>query len=181
MFGHKILPGTDNEAVSFLQKYTLTSKRIAGWVLQSQEYDIQISHMSGTQSYQAYIISRHPAELTREQIKQLTRPRDIIVAAPGLNIDPQVKKELKDLVAYQDNGPYIKNLKNQVTNQPAEVHDWQYAVADGVIHCKNHEGYPVWRHMLPSSLENKVFKFVHLSLDHAGSEKCIAEIAPHFM
>jgi hypothetical protein len=34
--------------------------------------------------------------------------------------------------------------------------------------------------MLPSSLENKVIKFVHLSLGHAGSEKCIAEIAHTF-
>jgi hypothetical protein len=34
--------------------------------------------------------------------------------------------------------------------------------------------------MLPSSLENEVFKFilVHLSLGHAGSEKCISEIVP---
>jgi hypothetical protein len=34
--------------------------------------------------------------LILEQIKQLTRPRDIMVAAIGLNIDPQVKKELKN-------------------------------------------------------------------------------------
>jgi len=34
--------------------------------------------------------------------------------------------------------------------------------------------------MLPSSLENKVIKFVHLSLGHAGSEKCAAEIAHTF-
>jgi len=33
---------------------------------------------------------------------------------------------------------------------------------------------------LPSSLENKVIKFVHLSLGHAGSEKCIVEIAHTF-
>jgi hypothetical protein len=31
--------------------------------------------------------------------------------------------------------------------------------------------------MLPSSLENKVIKFVHLPLGHAGNEKCIVEIA----
>ena len=34
--------------------------------------------------------------------------------------------------------------------------------------------------MLPSSLENKVIKFVHFSLGHARSEKCIAEIAHTF-
>jgi hypothetical protein len=82
---------------------------MAKWVLQSQEYDMHISHISGTQNYLADIISRHPAGLTLEQIKQLTRPRYVMMAAIRLNIDPQVKKELKDLAAYQDNDPYIKN------------------------------------------------------------------------
>jgi len=95
--------------LSFLQKCTLTSDRMAKWVLQSQEYDIHISDISGTQNYLADIISRHPAGLTLEQIKQLTRPRYVMTAAIRLNIDPQVKKELKDLAAYQDNDPHIKN------------------------------------------------------------------------
>jgi hypothetical protein len=84
---------------------------MAKWVLQSQEYDIHISHISGTQNYLADIISRHPAGLTLEEIKQLTRPRYIMMAAVRLNIDPQVKKELKVLAAYQDNDPYIKPNK----------------------------------------------------------------------
>jgi hypothetical protein len=53
---------------------------------------IEISHISGTQNYLADIISRNPAGLTPEQIKQLTRPRDIMVATIKLDIDPQVKK-----------------------------------------------------------------------------------------
>ena len=67
--------------------------------------------------------------------------------------------------------PYTKTLKDHVTNQPAKVQDGRYAVLDGVIHCKNHKGYSFWRPMLLSSLENKVIKFVHLYLGHAGSEK----------
>jgi hypothetical protein len=180
VFGHKILLRTDNKALSFLQKCTLTSNRIARWILQLQEYDIQISHISSTQNHLADIISRNPAGLTPEQIKQLTRPRNTVVATIKLNIDPQVKKELKELAAYQDKDPYIKTLKDQVTNQPAEVQDRWYEVLDGVIHCKNHKSYPFWRPMLPLSLENKVIKFVHFSLGHAGSEKCIAEITHIF-
>jgi hypothetical protein len=90
----------------------------------------------------ADIISCNPAQLTLEQIKQLTRARDIVVATVKLNTDPQVKKELKELAAYQDKDPYIKTLKDQVTNQPAEVQERWHAVLDGVIHCKNHKSYP---------------------------------------
>ena len=164
MFGHKILLRTDNKALPFLQKCTMTSNRIARWVIQLQEYGIEISHISGTQNNLAHIISPNPAGLKPEQIKQLTRPRDIIVATIKLNIDPQVRKELKKLAAFQDKDPYIKILKDQVTNQPAEVQDGRYAFLGGVIHCKNHKDYSFWRPMLPSSLENKVTKFVHFSL-----------------
>ena len=103
-----------------------------------------------------------------------------MVATIQLYLDPQVKKGLKELAAFQDKDPYIKTLKEQVTNQLAEVQDGRYAVLDGVIYFKNHKSHPFWRPMLPSCLENKVIKFVHLSLGHAGSEKCIAEIAHTF-
>jgi len=103
-----------------------------------------------------------------------------MVATIKLNIDSQVKKELKELAAFQDKNPYIKNLKDHVTNQSAEVQGGRYAILDGVIHCKNHKGYSFWRPMLLFNLENEVVKFVHFSLGHAGSEKCIAEIAHTF-
>jgi hypothetical protein len=67
----------------------MTSNRIAKWVLQLQEYDTEISNISGTQNYLADIISRNPAGLTPEQIKQIIRPRDIMVATIKLNIDPK--------------------------------------------------------------------------------------------
>ena len=142
-----------------------------------QEYDIEISHISGTQNCLADIMSRIPAGLTPEKIKQLTRPRNIMVATVKLSIDSQVKKELRELAAFQDKDPYIKTWRDHITNQSAEVQDRWYAVLDGVVHFKNHTNYPFCRPVLPSRLENKVIKFVHFSLGHAGSEKFIAEIA----
>jgi hypothetical protein len=88
VFGHKILLRTDNKALSFLQKRTMISNRITRWVLQLQEYDIEIGHISGTQNYLADIIRPNPAGPTPEHNKQLTRPRDIMVGITILNIDP---------------------------------------------------------------------------------------------
>jgi hypothetical protein len=109
MFGHKILLRIENKALSFLQKCTMTSKRIARWVLQLQEYDKEISHIRGTQKYLADIISRNPAGLTSGKIKQLARHRDIMFATMKLKIDPQVKKELMEIAAFQDKDPHIKS------------------------------------------------------------------------
>ena len=110
-----------------------------------QEYDIEISHISGTQNCLADIMSRIPAGLTPEKIKQLTRPRNIMVASVKLNIVPQIKKELKESATFQDKNSNIKTLKDQVTKQPDEVQDRRYEILDGVIHCKNHKGYLFWR------------------------------------
>jgi hypothetical protein len=104
-----------------------------------------------------------------------------MVATVKLNIDPQVKKELKELPAFQNKDPYIKTLKDHVTNQSAEVQDGRYAILNGVIHCKNHKGYSFWRPMLSSSLENNVIKFVHFSLGHAGSEKMHCRNSTHLL
>ena len=81
----------------------MISNRIARWVLQLQEYDIEISHIRSTQKYLADVISRNNGGLTSEKIKQLTRHRDIMVASIKLNIYPRVKKGLKELAAFQDN------------------------------------------------------------------------------
>ena len=105
---------------SFLQKCTITSNRIATWVLQLQEYGMEISRISGTQNYLTDIISHNPAGLTPEHIKQLTRLRDIMVATIKLKIDSQVKKEQKELAAFQDKDSYIKTFKDHVTNQSAK-------------------------------------------------------------
>jgi hypothetical protein len=63
-------------------------------------------------------LSRNPAGPTPEQIKQLTRPRGIMVRKINLDIDPQVKKDLKDLAAHQAKDPYIKGLKDRIIDQP---------------------------------------------------------------
>jgi hypothetical protein len=46
-----------------------------------------------------------------------------MVATIKLNIDPHVKKEVKELATFQDKDPYVKTLKDQVTKQPDEVQD----------------------------------------------------------
>jgi hypothetical protein len=104
----------------------------------------------------------------------------MMIATIKLNIGHLVKKELKELAAFQDKDPYIKTWRDHVSNQSAEVQDGRYAVPDGVIRFKNHKSYPFWRPMLPSGLENEVITLVHLSLGHAGCERCIAAIAHSF-
>jgi hypothetical protein len=73
-----------------------------------QEYQVKIKHISGVKNYLADIISRNPAGLTQEQIRQIKKPRDIMVAVINLNISPQFKADLKDLERHQINDPFVE-------------------------------------------------------------------------
>jgi hypothetical protein len=74
VYGHQVTLYTDNKALSFLNKCSLTSSRIARWVMEIQEYTLDIQHVSGTKSFLADAISRNPAGLTEAAIRDCLRP-----------------------------------------------------------------------------------------------------------
>ena len=98
VFGHKIMMYTDNKSLSFLHKCALTSKRVASWVIELQQYDIQIRRIN---RHLADVLSRNPAGLRENELWDLRQPAILIVHAINLNLDPGVTHELKDLAAHK--------------------------------------------------------------------------------
>jgi hypothetical protein len=72
--GHQVTLCTDNKALSFLNKCSLTSSRIARWVMEIQGYTLDTQHVSGTKNILADAISRNPAGLTEAAIRDFLRP-----------------------------------------------------------------------------------------------------------
>ena len=92
MYGRQIKVFTDNKSLSFLKRCVLTSDRISRWVMQLQEYDLDVVYISGSSNLLADILSRNRVGLTQQQIKAATRPKEIMIAATDLNLDPTVKE-----------------------------------------------------------------------------------------
>jgi hypothetical protein len=103
-----------------------------------------------------------------------------MVAAIDLNLDPQVKKDLQNLTVHQTNDPRIQGIKEKLTKEP-QTSDSKYMFRNDILYCKDHKTYTYWRLSLPASSEASVIKFVHASLGHLESEKCIAQIANTFL
>jgi hypothetical protein len=179
VFGHQIKVYSDNKALSFLKKCTLTSNRITRWILQLQEYALEIVHIKGTDNHFADIMSRNPVGLNPEQLRQLKKPKDILVAKIDLNLDPQIKQELKDLATLQTQDVRIEELKRKLATSHTTMTD-KYKLEKGVLYCKDDRSFPFWRPYLPASLENKVIKFVHAISGHQGTDKCMKQIAYSF-
>ena len=135
IYGHKITLCTDNKSLTFLNKCVITSNRVARWILNIQEYDIEIKHIKGVQNHLADILSRFPTGLTDEEIRNLTRPDQILVHSVQLYTDKTVCKELKDTAALQDADPRIAAIKREVTAHPTTAQQ-RYLLRDSVIYCK---------------------------------------------
>lgn len=96
-FGHHVTIYSDNKTLSFLKKCSLVSNRITRWVMEIQEYNLEIVHVKGTDTALADVLSRNPVGMTIEEVNRIGRPQEIAITKIDLNLDPQVKKDLRNL------------------------------------------------------------------------------------
>jgi hypothetical protein len=178
VYGHEIQLHSDNKAPSFLGKCSLTSNRVARWVMMLEEFNLNIKHISGAKHFLADTLSRHTAGLSEKEIKELTQPREIVVAAVNLNIDSSVCSQLKNLAMYQARDPKICELIAALREQ--RLRRDRFMMPKDILHTKDNNNYPYWRPVLPTELEEQVISFVHTALGHLGTEKCMSQIAHTF-
>jgi hypothetical protein len=176
VFGRNIKVHTDNKALSFLRRCILTSNRMARWIMELQDYDLEIIHISGTANYLADALSRNSAGLSAEQISSLTKPRELLVAALHLNINEAVKRELKKLSHHQDADPELQDVKLKVAAEDESVKG-RYLIHYGILYRKDHKCSPVWKACVPTGLVPDLVNFVHQSFGHSGVNKCLPLIA----
>jgi hypothetical protein len=163
IFGQHVTVYSDNKALSFMKKCNLVSNRITRWIMQIQEYDLEIVHIKGTDNFLADIMSRNPVGLTGEQVQNMSRPREIMVTKINFNLDPTVKRDLKNRGALQTQDHRIETLKQRLAQDAPLVSFYRFE--NGILYC-NDKLRKYWRPYLPSSLESKIIKFVHYSLGH---------------
>jgi hypothetical protein len=115
--GHSITVYSDNKALSFLKQWNLTSSRITCWVMQLQQYDLNIVHIKGSDNFFADALSRNPIGLSRESCDQALKPKDLLVAKTDLGTDRTLKRELGNLSDHQLRDPGVKELRGELETQ----------------------------------------------------------------
>lgn len=58
LLGHKIYVNTDHKALTFLKTAKLSNNRLSRWFLALQEFDLELTHVSGKAYNTADFISR---------------------------------------------------------------------------------------------------------------------------
>jgi hypothetical protein len=103
--------------------------------MQIQEYDLEIVHIKGTANFLADLLSRNPVGLTGEQVENISRPTEIMVSKINLDLHPTVKRDLKNLCAYQTQDHLIETLTQRLA-QDAPLVSF-YKVENGILYCKD--------------------------------------------
>ena len=68
----------------------------------------------------------------------------------------------------------------QIVEQKQKDASKNVMVQNDILYSKDSHKYSYWRPVLPTNLEISVIRYVHTSLGHLGTEKCIAQIANIF-
>ena len=129
----------------------------------------------GVQNHLADILSRNPSGMIDEQTRDLTRPDQVMVHHIPFYKDKNFKKELKALAELQDTDVKLASIKKRVIKcQPTD--QTQFVLQDNVLYCRGEKTEQRYKAMLPSCLEQKIFKFIHFTLGHSGVDTRMEEI-----
>ena len=175
IYGRKVILNTDNRALTFLNKCIVTSNRVARWMIDIQQVDLEIKHIKGVDNHLADILSRSPRGLTEQQTKDLSQPDQIMIHKIEMYKDKTLQKELQTLATLQDTDRRLAAIKGKITSGPNNNKD-RYWLQENVLYCRGNKTQRGWRAMLPSCLEQRLIQYVHLSLGHLGVDKCSEEI-----
>jgi hypothetical protein len=63
------------------------------------------------------VMSRNPVGLSQEQLDQMTKPKDILVASINLHLDTQIKENLEELASFQAQDLRIEGIKLKLATQ----------------------------------------------------------------
>jgi hypothetical protein len=88
--------------------------------LQLQDYDIEIRRIKGSENVLANTISRNPGGFSEDDIKMLTKPREMNVMTINLGIDKSIKRDLNNIPTLQDNDPKLKSIKLATLQAPGQ-------------------------------------------------------------
>jgi hypothetical protein len=179
VLGHPITVYSDNKALSFLKKYNLTSARVTRWVMQLQEFDLKIVHISGANNHFADVLSRNPIGLSQESRDQVLKPNEVYVRKVNLGTDRTLMKELGKLSEHQKGDPVLMKIRDEIVKHPTKLQE-KYKIDDDVLYCKNDRTHSYWRAMVPNQLENRMIGYVHMLLGHQSTDKCMQHIARSF-
>jgi hypothetical protein len=91
----------------------------------------------------------------------------------------KVWPDFKKKAFHQKSDPTLVKYAQLLKEDPAKYSE-KYCLNKEILSCKDAKYHPYWRVMIPTNLGYPLIKYVHTSMGHAGTEKCMHQIAGKF-
>jgi hypothetical protein len=114
---------TDHKPLAYLLRKADTHPNLARWLIELQNYQIKIVHISGKQNTLADALSRDAEEIPIEEVQNLKELEDIVEFPVCLAINPSSRVVFDPFVnsitlRHEDGGTYEINLALEQSNDP---------------------------------------------------------------
>lgn len=158
LLGHQILVRTDHKALIFMRACVWTSRRVARWQLDLQEFDLKFEHIKGEKNVKADALSRFP--IGGEQIMENKNPvlRFIIPMEEAIDWTGWTER-------IQESQQRDEDMRQKIDTDPQNHREIQ-----GMLQSKV-EGY--WKIMIPEELNADLIEQIHKFLVHCGTDKVL--------
>jgi len=110
IYGHKVTLNTNKIPIFFLKKCVVIPNGVARWMLEIEQWELEIQHIKGIDNTSADILSRNPPHCNTTNTTNLRQRYQILVYSIHLNIDNSVKRELKNLAILQNTDPWLQGI-----------------------------------------------------------------------
>jgi hypothetical protein len=111
IYSHKVTLNPDHKSLIFLKNCIVTSNRVAHWMLEIEQWELEIQHIKGIDNTSTDILSRIPLHYNTPNTTNLRQSDQIMVHAIDLNIDNSVERELENLAVLQNTDPQLQAIK----------------------------------------------------------------------
>jgi hypothetical protein len=118
--------------------------------------------------------------MSEQDTKKLFKTRTLMVAVIELGVDNSVERNLKELAKIQAQDKRIRKIIRILEQEHPNVSEREYDGKNGILYNKDNNKYPYLRPVLSTELEIPVIQYVHTTLGHLDTDKCVAQIANTF-
>ena len=118
IYYHYVTLNTDHKSLNFLKKCVVTSTRVARWMLEIEQWELEIQHIRWIDNNLAEIFNHSPPQCNNPNTANPRQRHQITVHAVNLHIANSVKGELKNLALLQNPDPRLLAIKQGLTTQP---------------------------------------------------------------
>uniref|UniRef100_A0A2S2NNN8 RNA-directed DNA polymerase n=1 Tax=Schizaphis graminum TaxID=13262 RepID=A0A2S2NNN8_SCHGA len=170
ILGHRIHVITDHQALTFLNRCRLRNARLTRWTLQLQEYDLHITHCTGSSNIMD-VLSRNPVGRDNQQPNPINETYIYGINTKLVNKDISKQQQcFSRVIEKQRDDPKLRKLMTELSSGDeiaTSVFEY-YMLFHGILFHRKHVESDDWQVCIPHQQIPTLVNCIHEHFGHVG-------------